>query len=86
MEFQFMAWSAPWMPTLTGALINNIGIILFDKNTDPFELEVQNIECIYLQKNYPKINAKYYIFCLYLFKEGYSVFPNVSHVFEMIFR
>ena len=43
-DFQFMGWSAGWMPKLSGATTRTVGMLVMDKNTDPFHVEVELIE------------------------------------------
>merc|ERR1712193_157794 len=43
-EFQFMGWTANWVPRPNGMNIRNVGMLIMDKNTDPFEVHIENIE------------------------------------------
>ena len=43
-DFQFMGWSAGWMPKLSGGTTRTVGMLVMDKNTDPFHVEVELIE------------------------------------------
>merc|ERR1712242_212022 len=43
-SFQFMGWEAGWIPTLSGQMIRNVGMLVMDKNTTPFEVHIETIE------------------------------------------
>jgi len=43
-DFNFMNWTPSWMPSLSGASTRSVGMIIADKNTEPFSAEVQVIE------------------------------------------
>ena len=39
-----MGWEAGWIPTLSGQMIRNVGMLVMDKNTTPFEVHIETIE------------------------------------------
>ena len=39
-----MNWTPSWVPSLSGRSTRSVGMIIADKNTDPFSAEVQVIE------------------------------------------
>ena len=43
-QFQFMGWTANWVPRPNGMNIRNVGMLIMDKNTDSFEVHIENIE------------------------------------------
>ena len=43
-DFNFMNWTPSWVPSLSGASTRSVGMIIADKNTEPFSAEVQIIE------------------------------------------
>lgn len=47
-SFQFMGWEAGWIPTLSGRMIRNVGMLVMDKNTTPFEVHIETIEGVWI--------------------------------------
>jgi len=43
-RFQFMGFEAMWLPTPLGGAVRDVGMIIFDKNTDKFEVHIQTYE------------------------------------------
>ena len=39
-----MGWSAGWMPKISGSTARTVGMLVMDKNTDPFHVEIESIE------------------------------------------
>ena len=46
MTCQLMGWGMPWLNGPTGDRVRWVGMIVFDKNTDPFQVDIQEIQCI----------------------------------------
>jgi len=46
MTYQLMGWGMPWLKGPSGDRIRSVGMIVFDKNTDPFQVDIKEIQCI----------------------------------------
>merc|ERR1712157_206054 len=44
MSYQFMGWGMSWMKGPSGDKVRQVGMIVFDKNTDPFQVDIKEIQ------------------------------------------
>ena len=46
MSYQFMGWGMSWMKGPSGDKVRQVGMTIYDKNTDPFQVDIKEIQCV----------------------------------------